>query len=227
MHAEAGLPARIIAKMNSLVDPDGHRDALPRLAGRRADRPDRPRDLLPAARACRASPTTSGSSASSTSSSSTRGSPTSRTATIPRSSSPRPTGCRATSAAASRSCSRSRTRSSRRRLVDGILGVVLADNVKARELQPDGTYRRVPPPGPSEPVIRSPGRVPEHGHRAVRDQPDQPPRDRPGRDGGRMTEIIERLPDLAMGRPLWDREMDRGRRGLSARSSPGGTETRG
>ena len=30
-----------------------------------------------------------------------------------------------------------------RRLVDGILGVVLADNVKARELQPDGTYRRV------------------------------------------------------------------------------------
>ena len=43
----------------------------------------------------------------------------------------------------------------RRRLVDGILGVVLADNVKARELQPDGTYRRVPPPGPNEPRIRS------------------------------------------------------------------------
>ena len=33
----------------------------------------------------------------------------------------------------------------KRRLVDGILGVVLADNVKARELQPDGTYRRTAP----------------------------------------------------------------------------------
>jgi polyphosphate kinase len=43
----------------------------------------------------------------------------------------------------------------RRRLVDGILGVILADNVKARELQPDGTYRRVKPPGPNEPAIRS------------------------------------------------------------------------
>ena len=32
------------------------------------------------------------------------------------------------------------------RIVDGILGVVLIDNVKARELQPDGTYRRVAPP---------------------------------------------------------------------------------
>ncbi len=42
----------------------------------------------------------------------------------------------------------------RRRLVDGILGVLLADNVKARELQTDGTYRRVRPPGPNDPVIR-------------------------------------------------------------------------
>jgi polyphosphate kinase len=43
----------------------------------------------------------------------------------------------------------------KRRLVDGILGVVLADNVKARELQPDGTYRRVTPASPGEPSIRS------------------------------------------------------------------------
>jgi len=43
----------------------------------------------------------------------------------------------------------------KRRLVDGILGVVLADNVKARELQPDGTYRRVAPARPGEPSIRS------------------------------------------------------------------------
>jgi len=40
------------------------------------------------------------------------------------------------------------------RIVDGILGVALADNVKARVLQPDGTYiRKQPKPG--EPVIRS------------------------------------------------------------------------
>ncbi len=41
------------------------------------------------------------------------------------------------------------------RIVDGILGVVLMDNVKARVLLPDGTYRRVSPPRPGEPVIRS------------------------------------------------------------------------
>jgi polyphosphate kinase len=43
----------------------------------------------------------------------------------------------------------------KRRLVDGILGVVLADNVKARVLQPDGTYRRVDPALPGTPSIRS------------------------------------------------------------------------
>jgi polyphosphate kinase len=41
------------------------------------------------------------------------------------------------------------------RIVDGILGVVLADNVKARELQSDGTYRRVDHAGPGEPSVRS------------------------------------------------------------------------
>jgi polyphosphate kinase len=40
------------------------------------------------------------------------------------------------------------------RLVDGILGIGLADNVKARLLQPDGTYIRVKPK-PGEPQIRS------------------------------------------------------------------------
>jgi polyphosphate kinase len=43
----------------------------------------------------------------------------------------------------------------RSRIVDGILGVVLMDNVKARALQSDGTYRRVPAPRTGEPVIRS------------------------------------------------------------------------
>jgi polyphosphate kinase len=41
------------------------------------------------------------------------------------------------------------------RIVDGILGVALLDNVKARELQFDGTYRRVAPPKNGEPAIRS------------------------------------------------------------------------
>ncbi|MFO0907706.1 MAG: polyphosphate kinase 1 [Isosphaeraceae bacterium] len=41
------------------------------------------------------------------------------------------------------------------RIVEGILGVVLSDNVKARVLGPDGVYRRVPGPKPGEPVIRS------------------------------------------------------------------------
>jgi polyphosphate kinase len=42
----------------------------------------------------------------------------------------------------------------KRRVVDGILQVDLADNLKARELQSDGTYRRVCPPKTGEPTIR-------------------------------------------------------------------------
>lgn len=41
------------------------------------------------------------------------------------------------------------------RIVEGILGVILMDNVKARVLQPDGTYKRIASPRPGEPVIRS------------------------------------------------------------------------
>lgn len=43
----------------------------------------------------------------------------------------------------------------RNRIVDGILGVALMDNVKARVLQSDGTYQRIAPAQPGEPVIRS------------------------------------------------------------------------
>ncbi len=42
----------------------------------------------------------------------------------------------------------------RHRIIDGLLGVVLSDNVKARVLQPDGTYKRAQP-GPGEPLVRS------------------------------------------------------------------------
>jgi polyphosphate kinase len=40
------------------------------------------------------------------------------------------------------------------RIVEGILGVVLSDNVKARVLGPDGVYRRITPPRPGEASIR-------------------------------------------------------------------------
>ncbi len=43
----------------------------------------------------------------------------------------------------------------RSRVVDGILGVVLADNVKARQLSADGVYHRVAPSRPNDPLIRS------------------------------------------------------------------------
>ncbi|SIN85547.1 polyphosphate kinase [Singulisphaera sp. GP187] len=43
----------------------------------------------------------------------------------------------------------------RNRIVDGILGVALMDNVKARVLQPDGTYRRIASAESGEPVVRS------------------------------------------------------------------------
>jgi len=41
------------------------------------------------------------------------------------------------------------------RVVEGILGVALMDNVKARILRPDGTYRRGTPARPGEPSVRS------------------------------------------------------------------------
>ncbi len=41
------------------------------------------------------------------------------------------------------------------RLVDSILGVYLSDNMKARVLQADGTYTRVQPSGPREPRVRA------------------------------------------------------------------------
>ena len=154
-HAEAGSPARIIAKMNSLVDPADHRHALPGLAGGGEDRPDHPRHLLPAAG-------NAGHLRQHPGHQHRRQIPRAladlvlperrRAGSLPR---PRPTGCRATSAAASRSCSRSKIPSSSGGWSTASSGVVLADNVKARELQPDGTYRRVAPARPGEPSIRS------------------------------------------------------------------------
>ena len=68
-----------------------HPRALRRLAGGRASRSERARDLLPAARACRGSPRTSASSRSSGACSSTRASTPSNATASTRSTSPRPT----------------------------------------------------------------------------------------------------------------------------------------
>ena len=83
--------ARIAMKMNSLVDRELHRGALPRLAGRRARRPQHPRHLLPAAGRARRVGARSGSSPSSGASSSTRASTRSSATASRRSTSARPT----------------------------------------------------------------------------------------------------------------------------------------
>ena len=57
--AKKGEPARIVAKMNSLVDPTVIRALYAREPGGRGDRPARPRHLLPAARGARACPSAS------------------------------------------------------------------------------------------------------------------------------------------------------------------------
>ena len=109
--ARGDRAARIIAKMNALVDAPRHRGALPGVAGGRVDRPDRPRHLLPAAgRARRLARTSACVSIVDRfleharifyfeQRRQARGLPVVA-----------PTGCRATSTAGSRSCSRSRTR---------------------------------------------------------------------------------------------------------------------
>ena len=56
-----------------------------------------------------------------------------------------PIGCRATSIVAWRSCSRSKSPPLRKQILQELLPTFLRDNVRARQLQSDGTYVRVKP----------------------------------------------------------------------------------
>ena len=114
MHAKAGRPAAIWVKLNSLVDPAHDRRALPRQPGGRADRTGGARHLLPAARRARACPRISGSRSivgrflehgRIICFGAGHGLPSPRT---PRSTFPRPTGCRAIWTAGSRRWFRSK-----------------------------------------------------------------------------------------------------------------------
>jgi polyphosphate kinase len=151
-HAKAGRPAQIWAKMNSLVDPEVI-DALRGEPGRRADRSRRARHLLPAARRARAVGEYPGQVASSAASSSTAASTASATVTAAARPSEglhlaRPTGCRATSTAASRRWCRSRTVTVHDQVLDQIMVANLMDNQQSWR-DGDGDYRRVHP-GPDE-----------------------------------------------------------------------------
>ena len=77
---QAGRPARIVFKLNAIVDTAGHRGAVPRAPGRRGHRPDRRAAVLPAAGPARDLGADPRSARSSASSWSTRASGASRTA---------------------------------------------------------------------------------------------------------------------------------------------------
>ena len=177
--ARRGEPARIVAKMNSLVDAGGHPRALrgQRRRGVR-DRPARARHLLPAARACPGvSEQHPGHARSSTASSSTAASS--------------PSGRRRRRRGASSSRADWMPRNFHRRvevmfpveepalkarLVDEVLGAALADDAKARRLLPDGRYER---PAAERPARRSQEALLAAARQAAGEPGNRPPLIRP------------------------------------------------
>ncbi|MFO0851372.1 MAG: polyphosphate kinase 1 [Gemmataceae bacterium] len=77
------------------------------------------------------------------------------------------------------------------RVIDEILALSLADNVKARELQPDGTYRRVRP-ADGQPAVRSQQRFLELAAEAERRQQAVPTPDPTPPTNGPPTRVAKR-----------------------------------
>ena len=158
--AKEGKPARIIAKMNALLEPRPDRGALRGLAGGREDRPHRARRLRAAPGRRRACRRTSACARWSGASSSTRASSISRT-TAPRTSTcPAPTGWTAISSAASSWASRCSTRRSSARVISEGLQAYLDDASQAWIMTSEGAYeapapRRGKPRVVQEELLRS------------------------------------------------------------------------
>ncbi len=141
-HAQAGRPAHIVAKMNALLEPSVI-EAL-----YQASQAGVEIDLIirglshSAARRERAVGAHSRAVDRRAGSWSTRASFTLPTAATTKSTWARPTGCRAICSSAARWSSRCAIRRPSARIHDEILPAYLADTVKARLQQPDGTYVR-------------------------------------------------------------------------------------
>ena len=147
----AGKPAAIWAKLNSLVDPEHDRRALRGLAGRREDRPGDPRHLLPAARRARAVGEHPGQEhrrplPGALPHRLLRQRPARCRRPTPRCSSPRPTGCRATSTAGSRLLVPIENPTVHQQVLDQIMVANLKDDAQSWTWRPDGVYI-APPAG--------------------------------------------------------------------------------
>ena len=205
--AARGEPARIIAKMNSLVDPVVIRALYAASAGGRGDRPPRARHLLPAPGRARGLGAHPGDLASWTASSST--------AACSRSARARPPRCYLSSADWMPRNFHRRVEvmfpvedpALRGRLLDEVLGTSLRDTVKARRLRLDGTYERVEVRG--EPLrsqqilprLRSPGR--RGADATPRAAPGPRPRARPRARAGLPADRGDRRRDAVALRPHW------------------------